>query len=156
MTRGNGIIVSANPQGKNKEGVIDDTSLPGTCMQLVGGSALQQGRFHYQAAAPGTDGRKTELLILTEDDFQGKLVTAAYVAGTRCKMYVPMPGEEMNLLCGEVAGTGNSYAVGDRLMVDAEDGIFVPDTGTANTAVAKVLEAKTQVSGSILIWCEIL
>lgn len=153
MARGNQIVVTADPQGKFDEGTIDDTSKPGTIMQTVAGSARLGGRFHFVAAAVGTDGKQAQQMVLLEDNLQGKTVTDAYVAGTRCRVYTPIPGEECNVLVGEAAGTGNTVAVGDRLILDAEDGILVPEAGTPQETPWVALEAETQQAGSQLLWC---
>lgn len=157
--RGNKIIVTADPKGRFVEGTIQDTSKPGTIMQLKTSPAQTSdkvGRFDYIAAAPGTDGKDIECLVLLEDSTQGKTNDDAYVAGTRCRMYVPAPGEEMNVRVGEVAGTGNSYNIGDRLIVDAEDGLLVPDSGSPQECMAVSMEKLTQVVGSSLLWVEII
>lgn len=153
MARGNQIIVTADPKGVFDEGTIDDTSKPGTIMEVVPGSGLLGGRFHFRAAAVGTDGKCAQNMVLLEDNLQGKTITDAYVAGTRCRVYTPVSGEECNCLCGEVAGTGNTYTVGQRLIIDAEDGILVPETGTPQTTEWQVMEAVTQVTAPQLLWC---
>lgn len=157
MSRGNKIIVTADPKGRFVEGTIGDTSKPGACMQLQISppqTANQVGRFTYVAAAPGTDGKQIEHLILLEDSPQGKTISDAYVSGTRCRMYIPLAGEEINILLGEVAGTGNSYAIGDQVILDADGGIYVPYTGSPQETAFQVMEVVTQVSGSNLTWCE--
>lgn len=153
MARGNQIIVTADPQGVFDEGTIDDTSKPGTLMEVVPGSGMIGGRFHFRAAAVGTDGKAAQHMVLLEDNGQGKTVTDAYVAGTRCRTYTPKSGEECNVLCGEVAGTGNTYTVGARLIIDAEDGLLVPEAGSPQQTAWEALEAVTQVTAPQLLWC---
>lgn len=153
MARGNQIIVTSDPQGHFDEGVLDDTSKPGTIVEVVPGSALVGGRFHLRAAAVGTDGKAAQQMVLLEDNLQGKTITDAYVAGTRVRTYTPIKGEECNILCGEVAGTGNTYTVGGRLILDAEDGVLVPEAGTPEETPWQSLEAVTQVTAPQLLWC---
>jgi hypothetical protein len=154
MSRGQSIIVSAEPRGVFDEGTIGDTSLPGTLMQLQAAVAPVNGRYSYVAFAPGTDGKSGICAVLREDIMQGKKISDAYVSGTRCFLYYPIAGEEVNLRLGEVAGTGNTYAIGDRLIADAEDGILVPEAGTPQELVAVVLETTTQQAGGVLVMCK--
>jgi hypothetical protein len=90
---------------------------------------------------------------LLPDQLQGKGATDAYVLGTRCFLYCPISGEEMNLVLGEIAGTGNTFAIGDRFIIDAENGILVPESGSPQETLAVCLETVTQVAGSHLTWC---
>jgi hypothetical protein len=154
--KGNTIILSANPQGKFLEGVAGDTSKPGTIMQIQAGTVDASGRKTYIAAAPGTDGLDVQLAVMIEDDLQGFGVSQAAVVGTRIRLYVPISGEEMNILAGEIAGTGNSYTIGDKLIVDAESGILVPYAATPQAAVAEAMETLAQVAGSTLLYVTIL
>lgn len=151
MARGNSIVVTAEPKGQFLEGTIADTSKPGTIMQVKAATAFKGGRPSYVAGAPGTDGKQVLPAVLLEDNLQGKTSSDAYVSGTRCRLYCPVAGEELNILVGEVAGTGNSYAIGDRLIIDAEDGILVPETGSPQATQFVALEAVTQVAGSYLL-----
>lgn len=153
MARGASIIVSSPPRGVFIEGIIGDTSKPGTIMQIQGGTACAVGGFTYIAANVGTDGKCVCHQVLLADSLQGKLATDAYVSGTKCFLYIPSPGEDVNVLLGEVAGTGNTYAIGDRLIIDAEDGVLVPESGSPQETSWICLETLTQVAGSHLTWC---
>lgn len=154
MARGNEIIVSADPQGKFLEGIISGTPKPGTLMQLKAGVAMKGGRFTWEAATPvGGDGKPSIVAVLLADNLQGKTATDAYVTGTRCFLYCPIAGEDLNVLVGEGAGTANTFAVGDYLMLDAEDGILIPSSSPVSAPFI-VLETETQVTGSTLVWCK--
>ncbi len=154
MSRGSTIVLTANPKGNFWGGVIGDTSAPGTIMQVQAGTAMKNGLPTWVASAPGTDGDKVLPAVLMEDRKQGKTITDVYVSGRLCEVYCLLPGDMFNGLVGEVAGTGNSYQVGDRLMIDAETGILVPEVGTSTIedAFAVVLEDVPQVAGSTLVW----
>ncbi len=146
--------MTSPPRGIIIEGVINDTSKPGTVMQIDTSVAETNGRFAWKAAALGTDGYIAGCPVLCEDSLQGKLFTDAYVAGTYGRLYFPIYGEELNLLLGEVAGTGNTYAINDRLMLDADDGIMVPFIAGSSVSIAALcLETLTQVAGSKLTRC---
>jgi hypothetical protein len=152
MAKGSTIIISGEARGRFEWGIIGDTSKPGTVMQISAGIPAANGRFTWVASASGTDGNDVLLAVLMEDYSQGKQITDAYVAGTFGQLYFVQPGDETNQLCGEVAGTGNSYTVGDRLIVDADTGILVPSAGTPQAAVAIVLETVVQQAAPVLLW----
>src|SRR5262245_41533943 len=107
MAKGNQIIVSSNPKGQFLEGTIGDTSKPGTIMAVKAATEPIGGRLTYIAATRPADGGTVMFAVLLEDWEQGKTIDDAYVSGTRCKMYVPLVGEDVNVRVGEVAGTGN-------------------------------------------------
>lgn len=153
--RGSKIIVTGDPKGVRLSGIIGDTSKPGTCMQLNTGQTVDKpGGFTWIAAAPGTDGKGVLHCILLEDRTQGKLNTDAFVSGTLINMYCPLPGEDMNVIIGETAGTGNSFNIGDRLIINATAGYYIPETGSPQQTSWLVMEKVTQVAASYLTWCK--
>ncbi len=147
------IILSSNPKGVFLEGTVLGTPVPGVNMQIVAAVAPVGGRHQWQVAAPsGGDGKPCLIAILLEDDLQGKTITDAYVSLTRCRMYCPVAGEELLIKVGEGGGTSNTLAIGDLLMSDAEDGIFIPNSSGVSTPFI-VLETETQVADGTLVWC---
>lgn len=151
----NTVLLTANPKGNFLEGPIGDTSKPGTIMQIQGSTALIGNEATWVAAAPGADGAKVLPALLLEDRLQGKTITDAYVSGRKCFLYFLLPGDIFLALVGEVAGTGNSYEPGDRLIIDAEDGILVPEVGstTIEDCFAICMEVSQQAAGSTLLMC---
>ena len=126
MARGNKIIVSANPRGVSHEGYINDTSKPGTIMQIdVSEGIGADGRFDFEAYNADADGDKRLLFILLPDWGLGKIATDAYVSGDRCFLYTPIAGEEFNMLVQNLAGTGDDHAIGDLLIVDDSTGKLI-------------------------------
>jgi hypothetical protein len=79
-------------------------------------------------------------------------MTTAYTVGEHITLYFMLPGDEVNLLWGEVAGTGNTCAIGDRFIIDAENGIIVPEAGSPQETLCVAMEALTQQAGSTLLW----
>jgi hypothetical protein len=152
MSKGNKIIVNASPRGVFEWGVMNDTSKPGTLMQLDSSVTVQGGRFGIKASNLGTDGKTVLGGVLLEDSLQGFDVTTAYVSATLASMYYPLRGEDMNILAGEVAGTGNSYTIGDSLIADAENGILVPFSGSPEQTFAMSRETVSQQAGNYLLW----
>ncbi len=132
MAKGNNIIVTAQPRGVRIEGYkIAGTPKPGVAMQIDVSEAEVGGRFAWEVFDQDFDAQQSLIAILLHDDLRGQISTTAYVAGERCFMYCPLPGEEMNILLQDVAGTTDDHAVGERLIVDDGTGKFLATTGTA-------------------------
>ena len=69
-------------------------------------------------------------------------------------MYVPLPGDELNLRWSEAGtGTGDAVAVGDLAMVDDGSGLLV-DTSSPEVEPFMAMEAVTDVTATgTLVWC---
>jgi hypothetical protein len=153
MAHGNRIVIQGDQgKGNYEEGTIKDTSSPGTIMQVQAAALDGNRRFNWIAANSGTDGLNKASAVLREDLTQGLPMTTAYVTSTHCFLYHPIPGDELNCILGEVAGTGNTYAIGDMLMQDAETGLLVPAASTPGQPWAICLEVLTQVAAANLTW----
>lgn len=151
MAFGNAIVVENNPKGVFLEGTMDGTPKPGTMMELKPATVAVGGKWTYRVYQPGTDGERRLVAILLEDSLQGKLATDAYVTGTRCFMYCPAMGEEMNVLKGDVAGTGDDLAIGDMLIADTGTGKFIKTTGSPESEPFECLETVTDPTADQLI-----
>ena len=116
-------------------------------MQLTPGTTDVGGRPHYQHYQPGADGNPppSGVVILLEDDQQGITFSTAYAAGTRCRLYQPIDGEEMNILCVGGTGTGsvNVITEGQRLTIQNATGQFIPQATAANLAYFQAREKTT-------------
>lgn len=159
MARGNKIIVSANPRGVFMEGVIGSglTPKPGTAMQVQPATSLVGGRHTFELYnADGDGGRpKGPILILLEDSLQGRDATTAYAAGDRAFVYTPLAGEELNLLLGDVSGTGtgSDFTKGDMLTIDDTTGEFIKSmTTSVEIECAQILETLTDQTADVLGW----
>jgi hypothetical protein len=120
MSIGNGIIANANPKGTFLEGFISGTDKPGVVMQIKAATEPVGGRLTWEAfnrTGTAKDGLPTLVAVLLPDDLRGKLTTDAYTTGTRCFLYCPIPGEEMNMIIADISGTADDYAIGDLLQV---------------------------------------
>ncbi len=141
MASGNEIIVSANPKGVFLEGWISGALKPGQCMQVKAATAAVGGDFTYERATPAADGEQMEVIVLLPDRLQGKLETEAYVDGDRCFLYCPAMGELLNMRVLDISGTGDDFAIGDKLMIDGATGLLIATTGTPEAEPFKCLEA---------------
>lgn len=151
--KGTEILVSSHPHGIFLEGIIGDTSSPGTHMQIKAATAMIGGEPTWVAANIGTDGAPALIAVLLSDRLQGKTATDAYVFGTRCFLYCPIAGEDMNVLVGEGAGTANTFAIGDQFMLDSDVGVVIPKSGSPVSVPWICMETNTQVTASTLVWC---
>lgn len=103
------------------EGIIDTASLPGTCMEVTPASVPVNGRQHWRAVASGATGNpRGPVTVLCEDPMQGFTYSQAYVVGSRCFLYQPLPGDEMNVLFAPQQGTGSAdvVTIGERLVIE--------------------------------------
>lgn len=150
--RGDSIIISADPGGKFLEGIVSGTPKPGTVMEVQ--TFFYQGNRHlWRAYQPGTDGERRLIAVLLEDNLQGKLISDAYVDGTRCFLYCPLPGEELNMLFLDVAGTADDHAAGETCIVDTGTGKLIATTGSPESEPFRLMEAVTDPSADFLAPC---
>lgn len=159
MARGsNQIIVSSEPAGKFQEGFVKsgETFYPGMIVQKDPSVVLRQGRHTYKIYNRDADGDNPAgpHWVVLPDYLRGGLVTDSFAAGERCFLYAPLPGDELNLLVKNIAGTGDDHAVGEILMVDDDTGKLVATTGSPEREVCQLLEAITDPTADTLAWVE--
>jgi len=156
MSLGNNIIVSNEPKGVFKEGVMSGTPKPGTVMQVKSATEPTGGNsFTWEVFNAAADGDQRLIAVLLADKLQGKVATDAYVTATRCFLYCPVPGEELNMLVSAAGtGTGDSMAIGDLLIVDDGTGLLVATTGDPQSEPFICMETVTDlVADGALIHC---
>lgn len=154
--KGNDIVLSVPPRGVMEEGIVSGTPKPGTVMQIKAGTAPVNGRFTWEASSV-TSGSPRMLALLLADPEQGKLPTDAYVSGTRCFLYFPLIGEEVNVLTAAEPGTGSAdtFKIGDVLGV-SNAGLAIPNsayTFTPFTALEYLVQ--TPADTQTLLWVKV-
>ena len=154
MSTKNKIVLATEPQGVFLEGTIVGTPLPGTVMEIVPATEPVNGRFSWRVATPGADGNRMPIVVLLADSLQGKVVTDAYVTGTRGFLYAPAMGETLNMILQDVAGTADDHAIGDLLIVDNGTGELIATTGTPESEPFKVLETVTDPTTDSRVECQ--
>lgn len=151
MAKGNKIIVTAHPQGKVLEGTVTGALVPGIVVQIDVSEGLDDnGNLTWEPYAPGTDGNQRLIGVLLHNSLNGKISTDAYATGDHCRVYIPLPGDELNCIVGDVAGTGDDHSFGDILMVDTGTGELVATTGTPESEPFILLEAITDPTADTL------
>ena len=136
MSRGT-IVVSENPRGRFIEGDLapDVAPKPGQCVSL---SLQSADRGKYELAGNG-QGNSKELVIVCEDSLQGGTVDDAYTAGSRFRGYIPLPGDEVQILFDDIAGTGDVLEIGDGIYINSL-GKGYEESGTPERTPFVVLE----------------
>ena len=160
--KGNKIVVKS-PFGRDGEGLVSGTPKPGTLMQIKASVEPVGGKFTYEAYAPGVgDGAPRELIILTEDDYQGKTADDAYVSGTRCFLWFPLPGDELNVRKANISGTSSATEdlnIGERLLIVDGTGFVSPvAVGLANASAVYpfvALETLNDQAAEALVHCRV-
>lgn len=148
MARGSTILINQiEAKGRKLQCYLGTgvTPKPGTILQLQPATALRGGLFTVELYNADADGGRPKgpFLVLLEDSKQGKTVSDAYAAGELAECYVPLPGDELNLLLLDVAGTGDDHTKGETLIVDDTTGKLIATTGSPETEVAMLLETVT-------------
>lgn len=144
------IVLSADPKGVFIEGYVSGTPKPGTMMEVQ--TPFHKDGVHlWRVYQPGTDGERRPVVILREDILQGKGVGDAYVSGSRCFLYAPAMGEELNVLYKNVAGTADDLAAGTLLIADSGTGLFIATTGTVESEPFLSLAAITDPTADELV-----
>lgn len=142
--RGNEIIVSSEPQGKFMEGYISGSGAkPGMLVQLKAGVEMIGGRFTYELYNVAADGEQRSIWVLMNDYLQGKTTDHTYADGDRIFIYRPAPGDELNVMAADVAGTGDDITIGMLFMADDGTGKIVRTTGSPESEAFECLETVT-------------
>ena len=166
--KGNAIVLTS-PYGQKKEGVIDGTPKPGTCMQIKTATAVDSGGRHtfttYSPVTGGSpsltgDGAPSLILLLQEDNSQGFSFDTAYVSGKRGSCWAPLPGDEVNVRKADISGTGSAtedLAIGDRLLIVGGTGMISKvAVGIIASPVSypfQAMESLVDQPAETLVWC---
>lgn len=125
--KGTRILISSPTRGVYEDVIVVGTPKAGTVMEMVPavepvGNIFRYAVYGTQAASGDqfvtADGNRKVIAVLLEKDQEGKIYSDAYVTLDRGRVYFPLPGEELNMLVNNQSGTGDSFAIGDELMVD--------------------------------------
>lgn len=150
MSSHNKIVLSGQPMGRFLEGIVSGTPKPGQMLQIKAATEPVGGRHTWEVFNGAADGEQTLVAILCENDFLGKGPTDAYADGERCKLYCPIPGDELQVLLENIAGTGDYFAIGDKLMVNDGTGKFIATTGSPESEPFIVLETVAAITADTL------
>lgn len=153
---GNKINITENPRGRFIGGVVSGTPLPGTIMQIEAGTAVNGNGDHtwvvFNRDADG-DRPLGPLAVLLERG-EGYDYETAYETGGQAFLYIPLPGDELNVLWSAAGtGTGDAVTVGLLGIVDDGTGLLVTTTGSPQTEPFMAMEAVSDVTATgTLTW----
>ncbi|MDB4786198.1 hypothetical protein OAG36_00540 [bacterium] len=155
MAKGNEILISNDPRGRIVDGTVEAAIKPGTCVQIdTSQTALNaNGRLAYTTYEPGQDGNKVLVAVLLEDMGKGKLATEAYVSGDQCRVYYPLPGDELNMVISDISGTADDHSFGELLMIDNGTGELVASSASPEEEPFQLLETITDPTADTLAHC---
>lgn len=155
MARGAKIVVNADAKGSFEWGYLASAEKPGTVMQVDPTVAIKGGKHTWKVATPGADGGLPigPFAVLDYNPYQGKDANTAYAVGDFAKLYLPLRGDELNLLFYNQAGTADDVALGDALIVKDAVGKVFKTTGSPAVKIAVALEALVDPTADQLIWC---
>lgn len=169
--KGNEIIVSTEPKGRFEGCIIDGTPKPGTCMQMKAGVEAVQGQYTFEVYNRAADGIPAPVIVLREDNMQGKTATQAYADNDQGFLYWPQVGECLNML---LTDPNAAIAIGDKYSIDDGTGKLVVATtvteyaaGDAGSAAAiaaivndarraivfESMETKADPGADVLVYC---
>jgi len=148
MSIHNEIVLSADPKGHFIEGILaaGQTPKPGTMLSIISDDTWEV----WNGAA---DGEQDEVVILLDDHLRGKTIDDAYVAGEHFFAYIPSPGDVVKVLCHNVTGTPDAFAIGDKLIIMDGLGKCIVTTGTVEMEPFKVIETVAAITADTLVMC---
>ena len=140
------IVLTPNPKGHFIE------------VQLASGQTPKPGQHitmksdgNWEVFNGDADGDTEERVVLIEDFLQGKTAADAYADGARAQAYIPLPGDVINILFKNVAGTADDVVVGDKMIIDDGTGKAIVTTGSPEQEWYKALEAITDPTADTLL-----
>lgn len=155
--RGNNILVTSEPKGRFISVVLGAGVTPyaGQVLQIDPTQALQGGLPTAILATQGTNGNRTKgpLLVLLDDWNQGRPYTFQYSAGTIAKCYIPLAGDELNMLLKDVSGTGDAHTAGEMEMIETGSGKLIATTGSPQSTPFMLMETIAAPVADTWAWC---
>lgn len=169
MAYGNGaVIITPEPGGVFKEGLISGTPKPGIVVEI---KSISSGIVTYEPAGTtaanstfsgmAADGNRIPIAILLSSfDHEAALngggkndATVAYADGESCAVYYPQMGEEFNMYLQDITGTGSDqdFVIGlSKLMVDDGTGKLCMSSGTPESEPFIAMETKADLAADYL------
>lgn len=161
--KGTRILADSAMRGVVEDVIVYGTPKPGTVMEITPATEPVGNMFQYQAygttAASGgkfvsNDGDRKVIAVLLEKDDEAMTYNDAYTSGDRGRVYFPLPGEKLNMLVANVSGTGDTFAIGDEMMVDDGTGKLIACDSDAEAHPFTILETEaTALTADEWKWC---
>ena len=161
--KGTRILITSKPRGVFEDVYVNGTPKPGTVMEIDAAIEPIGGVFQYQAygvtaASSGqyvtNDGDRKDIPVLLERDQDGGIYSDAYVSGEMGRVYWPAMGEQVNMLIKDVSGTGDTFTIGEELMVEDGSGKLLTADSDAEAHPFTLLETiATAPTADHVRWC---
>lgn len=154
MAKGNSIVISQEPRGRFMEGIVNGALYPGVCVQIDVSEGLDGGgRPTWELYNADADGNQRLVAVLCENWTIGAAATAAYTSGDRGYVYIPLPGDELNMLVSNLAGTADDHTFGQIMIIDDGTGELIDTTSSPESEPFILLEAITDPTADTLAHC---
>lgn len=150
MSSHNVIVLTPAPMGRFLEGIVSGTPKPGTQMQIKAATEPVNGKHTWEVFNGAADGERALVAILLENYFLGKGPTDAYADGEQCRLFIPLPGDELQVLLQNQSGTADAFTIGQKLIVDDGTGKFLATTGSPESEPFQVMETKAALTADAL------
>lgn len=134
----NSVVLTPCPRGRRFDGVANVATpliYPGTCILPVPAGIPDAGaRLPWEPWNIG-DNAPSLIAIADVDWLQGKIAPNAQDVGRRFPIYIPVPGDELNLRLADSVGSTFTPAisVGDFLCPQINTGFLVPRPSIGTT-----------------------
>ncbi len=156
--RGSTILLNGNePNGRFLEGTASGTLIPGAFAEVVPATEFINGRPVFRSVQTGSNGDRRPKYLILEDDLQGVVPDIAganvIASGARVRLYELLPGDEFNGLAKNISGTSDSFAIGQKLMIEGASGKLIAGTGATVDQPFEVQETVAAITADTLIFC---
>lgn len=160
--KGTRILVTAKPGGVFEDVYVVSTPKPGTCMEIEPaiepvGNVFSYACYGTQAASSDKfvtgDGNRKAVAVLLEKDDEGRIYSTAYADGEMGRIYWPRMGEQLNMILEDVSGTGETFAIGDELMIDDGTGKLLAVSSPEAAPFTLLETVSTAPTADHVRWC---
>jgi len=122
-------------------------------MTVLAATEPVAGIFTYEVYNRDADGDRAPVAVLLEDELQGRLITTAYVAADQARLYFPVAGDMLQMLVADVAGTADTLAIGDYMIIDDGTGLLIDTTGSPQMESFVIMETQAALTADLHVLC---
>jgi hypothetical protein len=146
------IISNDKPRGVRDEGktAAGSAVYPGQAVEM------NSSGLYDEPASTAAEYTKKRLMVATEEvnHHEGKTIADVYPASAQIGFYIPLPGDEVNVL----VKAAEDIDIGDVLTVEGSgSGLFVEAAGTeAKYAVESMEDSGGALAANALVRCRVL
>ena len=147
MAKGNKILVVGG-NGRYFEALAGEAFSPGNLLQINAATEPDgSGMYTVEEFDGAADGERAPVIVALENNLAGKTSADAYAANDVVQCYMPLPGDELNVMVQASAG---ALAIGDKMIFDDGTGTLIKTTGTPESEPFQVLETASDPAADAL------